>query len=111
MMPDTDRERDQIMQPAAVLLFACLILPGCTATGTPPPASKPTATGACKSDGLETYVGKKANQQSGAELVAKSGARALRWAPPRSAMTMDYREDRLTVAYDDDMTITSARCG
>ncbi|MBU1462386.1 MAG: peptidase inhibitor I78, partial [Alphaproteobacteria bacterium] len=27
------------------------------------------------------------------------------------AMTMDFRPDRLTVSYDEAMTITSARCG
>jgi hypothetical protein len=44
-------------------------------------------------------------------MMTVSGAKALRWGPPRSAMTMDFRSDRLTVAYDDAMTVTSARCG
>jgi hypothetical protein len=99
------------MKAATFLLPACLILTGCASTGAPPPANAPAASGACRSEGLEAYTGTKASAQSGAELLAKSGARTLRWGPPRSAMTMDYREDRLTVAYDDDMLITSARCG
>jgi len=35
----------------------------------------------------------------------------LRWGPPRSAMTMDFRQDRVTVAYDDAMIITHIACG
>ena len=37
--------------------------------------------------------------------------RTLRWGGPGMAMTMDFRPDRLTVSYDEAMTITSARCG
>jgi hypothetical protein len=44
-------------------------------------------------------------------MLAASGARTLRWAPPRSALTMDFRADRLTISYDDDLLITGARCG
>jgi hypothetical protein len=47
----------------------------------------------------------------GAQLLAASGARTLRWGAPGMAMTMDFRADRLTVSYDEGMTITSARCG
>ena len=35
----------------------------------------------------------------------------LRWAPPRSAMTMDYRQDRVNVMYDDAYKITQVTCG
>ena len=35
----------------------------------------------------------------------------MRWGAPGMAMTMDYREDRLTVSYDEAMLVTSARCG
>jgi hypothetical protein len=34
----------------------------------------------------------------------------LRWVPPRTAVTMDYRPDRLTVSYDDAMVITKVSC-
>ena len=35
----------------------------------------------------------------------------VRWAPPRTAMTMEFKEGRVTVAYDDAMTITAVTCG
>jgi hypothetical protein len=35
----------------------------------------------------------------------------LRWGPPDSAMTMDFRADRLTVSYDANMVVTGVKCG
>lgn len=43
--------------------------------------------------------------------MKKTGSKALRWIPPRSAVTMDFRSDRLNIAYDDDMIITMVNCG
>ena len=40
-----------------------------------------------------------------------TGARTLRWGPPRSAMTMDYRQDRVNVMYDDTYKSTQVTCG
>lgn len=92
-------------------LFAALILPACTSTTSEPLATPSESTAQCKPDGLDAYAGRKVDAALGAELLAKSGARTLRWGPPRSAMTMDFRQDRLTVSYDDAMLVTSARCG
>jgi hypothetical protein len=75
---------------------------------TPPAAS---AQGPCRNDGLERFVGRKANAELGAELLRASGAKTLRWGGPGMAMTMDFRPDRLTVSYDEAMVVTSARCG
>ncbi len=44
-------------------------------------------------------------------MLAESGARHMRWIPPRTAVTKDYRRDRLNVVYDDDMVITGVYCG
>jgi len=96
-------------------LLAFLLLPACAAATAEPPASSappPTAdAGPCANEGLDAFIGQKATAGTGAQLLARSGARTLRWGPPRSPMTMDFRPDRLTVSYDDDMVITSARCG
>lgn len=93
-------------------LLALTILPACTATGAEPPATTPAAgSGKCSGDALASYVGQKVTAALGAEPLAKSGARTLRWGPPGAAMTMDYREDRLTVSYDEQMVITRLSCG
>ena len=90
-------------------LTTSVLLAGCTAgrmTSTPPPLAAQ-----CDDSGLARFIGQKASADLGAQLLAASGARTLRWGAPRSAMTMDLRPDRLTVAYNDAMIVTAARCG
>lgn len=97
------------MRPMIGIIAFGMSLAGCTADETestpPPPQAQ------CDNSKLDGFVGQKASANLGARMMAVSGAKALRWGPPRSAMTMDFRSDRLTVAYDDAMTVTSARCG
>jgi hypothetical protein len=87
------------------LLAACT---GAQGPATPPP---PTAERSCRDEGLDRFVSETASADLGARLLKASGARTLRWGAPGMAMTMDFRPDRLTVSYDGNMAITSARCG
>lgn len=99
------------MKLPALAIVALLGASACT-QGTPPPENLPAMPeGSCNADAVQSHVGHKASAASGAELLRLSGARALRWVPPRTAVTMDYRADRLTVAYDDDYTIVRISCG
>jgi hypothetical protein len=101
------------MRTNPALLALTILLAACTATGAEPPATTPPVAGVgkCNSDALASYVGQKVTAALGTELLAKSGARTLRWGPPGAMMTMDYREDRLTVSYDEQMVITRLSCG
>ena len=96
----------------AIQMGLLLALSACTTGGVdnsaPPP---PPSEMACDASGLEDHVGHKVSASSGATLLEISGTRVLRWVPPRTAVTMDYRSDRLTVSYDDDMVITRISCG
>ena len=65
----------------------------------------------CNAEPGQLFVGQKADGASGLAIRQATGADTLRWAPPRSAMTMDFLEGRVTVAYDDAMTITAVTCG
>lgn len=87
-----------------------MALPACATTMAEPPTSASGA-GKCNGDAIASSVGQKVTAELGADLLAKSGARTLRWGPPGAAMTMDFREDRLTVSYDDNMVITRLSCG
>ena len=78
---------------------------------TPQDPPKVMGDGVCDASGLQGHIGHKATAESGAILLNESGAAKLRWIPPDSAVTMDYRKDRLNVSYDREMTITKISCG
>ena len=40
-----------------------------------------------------------------------SNAAVLRWAPPGAMLTMDYREDRVTVRLGPDGKVSAIDCG
>ena len=96
------------MRNASIVMLAAL-LSACATTGES--VETVGAGGKCSNDALASFEGQKVTAALGTELLAKSGARTLRWGAPGMAMTMDYREDRLTVSYDEVMVVTSARCG
>lgn len=100
------------------IFFAASTLPlaGCSyansepVNSTPDPIEKPV-THKCNADAVQSHVGHKATQAMGATILRESGAKVLRWGPPDSVWTMDYREDRVNVRYDRSMMITAITCG
>jgi len=96
-----------------VPLAALALLTGCTTAPVPaqpgPVVAAPDA--ACNAAPAQQHLGHRATADMGADLLRLTGARVLRWVPPRTAVTMDFRADRLTVSYDDNQTITRISCG
>lgn len=80
-----------------------LVLSGCATTY--------SETNLCNAEPGQLFVGQKADAASGLAIRQATGADELRWVPPRTAVTMDFREGRVTVSYDDAMTITAVTCG
>ena len=100
-----------------IALLACLAATACAnpqqdapAAAQPLPA-EPAAGLACAAESVQYAIGQKSSTELGSKLVKESGSASLRWLPPRSAATMDYRADRLNVHYDDEMIITRINCG
>ena len=94
---------------------ALLALAGCMTTATAPaPEEEPLRkmpAGTCDAAPVQVHVGKRATGELGAQILAQSTAKTLRWGPPDSVWTMDYRDDRVNVRYDRDMIITTITCG
>jgi hypothetical protein len=86
----------------AAALSAC-------ATTTPP--GHVADGGKCNAEPAQRFLGEKADVAHGLTIQQVTGSGVLRWAPPRSALTMDFREERVTIAYDDAMIITMITCG
>lgn len=101
---------------ALAVATAAAGLSGCATTGGDPApdlAAAPEAPApmTCNAGPAQYHVGHDATQAMGAAILKDSGARTLRWGPPNSARTMDYREDRVNVRYDGTMKITGITCG
>ncbi|WP_267903942.1 I78 family peptidase inhibitor [Qipengyuania aquimaris] len=92
-------------------VFTPLALGACATVSVQDELPPPRDPGSCDADAVQSHLGHEATSDMGAAILAESGARTLRWGPPDSAWTMDYREDRLNVRYDRDMKITAVTCG
>ena len=95
----------------AVLLVLPLALAACATVPAAEEPTRPVASGDCDASGVQNHIGQTASARSGAVLLELTHARTLRWVPPRTAVTMDFRADRLTVSYDDNMVIERISCG
>ena len=96
--------RSTIVSLALLPLAACQIAQSdATASGPPP--------GKCNGDTLGQFTGQPASTELGAKMLKASGARVIRWVPKGGAVTMDFRDDRLTIALDEANRVERASCG
>ena len=65
----------------------------------------------CNAEPAQLFIGQKADAASGLAIRQATGADEVRWGPPRTPMTMEFKQGRVTVAYDDAMNITAVTCG
>ncbi|MDP1909798.1 MAG: I78 family peptidase inhibitor [Hyphomicrobium sp.] len=87
--------------------LALVPLAACTSIQ-PAPATPPGD--ACSPAALSRYTGQTANEALAARMKRETGKTALRWVQPGMAVTMDYREDRLTVYLDAANRVERASC-
>ena len=92
---------------APALLLASALLGACAPAVPPANANG----GTCNADGTGGFIGQFVSQALGAQILAATGARSLRWGPPEGVMTMDYREDRVNVFYNAANQIQRVTCG
>ena len=93
-------------------LSIAALLAGCATTAPPADEAPPVhdIEGTCQREAGQRFVGIKATAELGREMLAATGAKLLRWVPPRTAVTLDFNPSRLTVSYDDDYVITKVSC-
>jgi hypothetical protein len=96
-----------------LLMLAPAALAACSTA--PAPADTPvhgaTPGHKCDCAGTDQFIGQTGTSETGAAIKRVSHAAVLRWAPPGVMLTMDFREDRVTVWLDGANKITKIRCG
>lgn len=65
----------------------------------------------CFADPAQSHIGEQATDALGRQILKETGSKSLRWGGPDTAMTMDYRPDRVTVIYDAGGAIERITCG
>jgi hypothetical protein len=90
---------------APSLLAACATAPAATPVHGVTPGHK------CDATGSDRFIGQPGTRVTGAAIKRATKAAVLRWAPPGVMLTMDFREDRVTVYLGSDRKITKINCG
>jgi hypothetical protein len=65
----------------------------------------------CRLEGTDHFISQAASTELGDAIMRETHAAVLRWAPPGVMLTMDYREDRVTVRLGPDHKVTAINCG
>src|SRR5207237_7799972 len=78
---------------------------------TPTPIHGVTPGHKCRTAGTEKFIGQRGTSRTGSAIKRATRAAVLRWAPPGVMLTMDYREDRVTVYLGPDRKVTKVSCG
>ena len=71
----------------------------------------PATANCTQSSALDAFKGQVASTELGAQLMAASRTRNLRWVPFGGVITMDFNPTRLTVRLDQQNRVESATCG
>lgn len=89
--------------------LAALLLGGCVAAV---PVEVPVGGGgSCDASQVQSLVVQVLTEELQRSALATSGSRSLRVIPPNTAVTMDYRQDRLNIETDAGGKVTGVKCG
>jgi hypothetical protein len=90
------------------LIFPSLLIAACSTVSA---EGSDSAGGKCSAEDLQEFAGQPATEQTGAAILHESGADILRWIPHGSAVTMDFRPDRVNVKLSPQNQIEEITCG
>lgn len=94
-----------------IALLAPALLAACSTAPAAIPVHGETPGYVCRNDGLDRFAGRPATSELGAEMLAASGSRTLRWVRFGAMITMEFSPSRLTVRLDPQGKVAAATCG
>jgi hypothetical protein len=97
---------------ASLILGACSTVqaPGTENSGDSPPAQGTVPAHKCDSTNIQQFVGQRRSAELERQMLQVSGASVVRWAPFGTAVTMEFRADRLTAFLDENNRIDRISC-
>lgn len=94
-----------------LLPLALTTVAACAAQGQSPLATPVVSAGLCAGDGLGRFVGQPATAELGRDILRQTGASSLRWVAEGMMVTMEFRQERVTVHLDRSNRVKRAVCG
>jgi hypothetical protein len=100
-------------------IAATTVLLGACSTAQPPapqpPSDSPPQHGTtpgrkCDPSNIQQFVGQQRSDALERQMLQVSNAATVRWVPPGTAVTMEYRFDRLTVFLDSNNRVERISC-
>jgi len=83
-----------------VIAMSAIALASCATAQQPIPVQGETPGKICSDANLDDFVGQARSPQLEAQILESSGAAIVRWVPQGTAVTMEYRSDRVTAYLD-----------
>lgn len=93
------------------LLAVSSILTACLQASPDSPLVAALPASPCRTSGLDDLVGQVATAALRDDALRRSGAHTARWIAPETAVTRDFREDRLNGRVDARNVVTAFDCG
>jgi len=93
-----------------VLLLAPALLASCSTAPAQVPVHGVTPGHKCDPANIQQFVGQQRSADLERRMLQVSGAALVRWAPFGTAVTMEYRFDRLTVFLDANNRVERISC-
>ncbi|RUR34963.1 hypothetical protein ELY33_00220 [Vreelandella andesensis] len=99
--------------PVSALLVACAGSPDDVSAPVPPTVGQPSSVTSttCDAEAVQYAIGAPYDEANVPTLQSESGAQRVRILRPNSAVTMEYREDRLNILLESNGMIEALRCG
>jgi hypothetical protein len=94
-----------------LLVLTIVLLAACSTATAEPPVHGATPGRTCRSEDPDRFIGQPGTSETGAEILRATNSAVLRWAPPGTMLTMDFREDRVTIYLGPDYKVTKIACG
>ena len=98
-----------MIEKIAIAAACAVAVSGC-ATAEPIPVRGETPGRTCNSANIDDFVGRQRSPELEAEILEASGAAFVRWVPQGTAVTMEYRSDRVTAYLDANNRIERISC-
>lgn len=90
---------------------ACLAILIAGSAVTPAAYARPDPAQICDNAAGQRFIGSPATAQTGAQIMAATGAMIFEWIFEGQGFTKDLRQERVRVIYNRDMKIIAVTCG